>query len=158
MGRCRSLKEYRFGDALGFRGFLLAPLNEMGVVCLFGSLALEMGFRIERVRRTFPDCDAKRLVAPGHGEWENCTIEFEFRSSNFTKHRHDPAAVDLIVCWQHDLDRPPVDVLELRSVVEAVRIGVPVGLMRRPMVGFFPAAECSRTEERRAPKPKDGVT
>jgi hypothetical protein len=38
-----------FGGPLGFKGFGYAPVNEMGVVCLFGALAAELGFVIERV-------------------------------------------------------------------------------------------------------------
>jgi hypothetical protein len=30
--------------------------------------------------------------------WERIAIEFEYRSSNFERHGHDPERCDLIVC------------------------------------------------------------
>src|SRR5437867_2413406 len=48
-GACKGAwwKESRgvYGSALDFRGFLHAPVNEMGVVCLFGAVAAELGFQ-----------------------------------------------------------------------------------------------------------------
>src|SRR5437016_3736619 len=92
----------KFGAALNFRGFLHAPSNEMGVVSLFGAMAMDLGFMIEAFRQRYPDCEAKQLVDPATGMWEKCRIEFEFRSGNFLRHRHDPAKCDLIVCWEHN--------------------------------------------------------
>jgi hypothetical protein len=111
-----------FGGPLGFRGFGYAPVNELGVVCLFGALAAELGFVIERVRGAYPDCEAKREVevpglAWGERRLVRCRIEFEYRSSNFQRHGHDPSGVDLIVCWDHDWFDCPVDVLELSATV-----------------------------------------
>ena len=93
---------------------------------MFGALAAELGFVIERVRTGFPDCEAKRRVdAPGlrwdETRMERCRIEFEFRSRNFQYHKHDPAGVDLIVCWVHDWLECPVHVLELSSTVEHLK-------------------------------------
>jgi hypothetical protein len=100
----------------------------MGVVCLFGALAEDLGYRIESVGVAFPDCMAKRLTDVVAGVWEDCRIEFEFRSSNFDVHGHDASGCDLLVCWENDWKRPRVDVLELKRVVEAFRVGEPVGV------------------------------
>jgi hypothetical protein len=35
----------------------------MGVLFLFGILAADLGFRVDRVQAAFPDCEAKREVA-----------------------------------------------------------------------------------------------
>jgi hypothetical protein len=110
-----------YGEVLAFRGFLHAPVNEAGVVCLFGSLASELGFMVERMRTEFPDCEAKRLVDEVRGVWERCLIEFEYRARNFERHGHDPAGADLIVCWHNDWSDAPVDVLELKKVVARLR-------------------------------------
>lgn len=127
----------KFGDPMLFRGFLHAPVNEMGVVCLFGALAEDLGFRIESVGSTFPDCSAKRLADVVGGRWQACRIEFEFRSSNFVSHGHDADGCDLIVCWEHDWERSRVDVLELRRVVESFRGGDPSGVFRGSRVGTW---------------------
>jgi hypothetical protein len=36
------------------------PVNEQGVVLLFGMLAKELGYMIEAAQMGFPDCEAKR--------------------------------------------------------------------------------------------------
>lgn len=103
-----------FGAPLNFRGLLHAPVNEAGVAMLFGILAPDLGFRIERVGASFPDCEAKRQV---DGGWRRAGIEFEYESRNFQTHGHDPARCDLIVCWQHNWAAAPVEVIELKTEV-----------------------------------------
>jgi hypothetical protein len=75
-----------------------APTNKAGVIFLFGAVAAELGFRVERMQTAFPDCEAKREIVPG--KWERVRIEFEFESLNFKEHRHDPEGCDVIVCWR----------------------------------------------------------
>jgi hypothetical protein len=90
-----------------------APANELGVVFLFAHVARQLQFRIEEIRPQFPDCIAYRRI----GDSEKLIkIEFEFRSSNFKTHKHDPAKCDVIVCWHHDWPDVPssVEVIELK--------------------------------------------
>ena len=107
-----------FGAPLDFRGLRHAPINETGVVFLFGMVALELGFHVEAVHAAYPDCEAKRCVDAKRERWQRVRIEFEFRSRNFRDHGHDPSRCDLIVCWEHNWPECPVDVVELRSVIE----------------------------------------
>jgi hypothetical protein len=93
------------GDRLPFGLFLHAPVNESGVVLLFGAMAGRLGFLIESVRRGFPDCDAKRQVGPNL--WERVRIEFEYESRNFLHHKHSAEDCDLIVCWTHNWEDCP---------------------------------------------------
>lgn len=65
------------------------PVNEMGVVFLFGMIAHLLGFVVEALQMSFPDCLAKLEVEPGI--WQHVRIEFEFESRKFREHRHDPA-------------------------------------------------------------------
>ena len=102
------------GDAINCRGMVYGPVNEMGVVALFVKVCDEMGFIIEEIRAEFPDCIARQHVKRG---WERVAIEFEFRSSNFVRHGHDPANCDLIVCWEHDWERAPLRVISLKEYV-----------------------------------------
>lgn len=95
------------------------PTNEMGVIVLFATLARELGFTITHIQTEFPDCEAMREV--GRGRWQRLRIEFEFESRNFFQHRHAIDGCDLIVCWRHNWEECPVEVLELKSVVEKMR-------------------------------------
>ena len=84
------------------------PENELGVVFLFSRLARKLGFEIDEIRPFYPDCIAYR-------DNKRVRIEFEYRSSNFARHRHDPKKCDYIVCWVHDWPAAPLPVLELRD-------------------------------------------
>jgi len=113
LNRTRSRRKY--GPFIDFRGLRHAPINELGVVFLFGMLANELGFVVEGIQSGFPDCDAK-LRRPD-GSFERVRIEFEYKSSSFARDRHDPKECDLIVCWEHDWTDCPIEVLELSKVV-----------------------------------------
>jgi len=90
-----------------------APEGEMGVVFLFAAVAKKLQFRIEQIRAAYPDCIAYRHV--GNRE-KRVRIEFEFRSSSFKAHRHNPKECDCIVCWHHDWPAVPghIEVIELK--------------------------------------------
>jgi hypothetical protein len=76
-----------------------APTNEQGVMFLFHDIAKRLRLRVEEIRTRYPDCIAYQHI--GNKE-KRVRIEFEFRSSSFKTHRHDPAKCDWIVCWHHD--------------------------------------------------------
>lgn len=85
-----------YGSPIDFRGLPHAPVNESGVVFLFGTVAQELGFLVEALQAGYPDCKAKRQVGPG--KWQRVRIEFEFESRNFRDHGHRPDGCDVIVC------------------------------------------------------------
>lgn len=99
------------------------PVNEMGVVFLFGMLARELGFSITRIQREYPDCEALRLM--DDDRWQRIWIEFEFASRNFLEHQHDPEKCDLIVCWTNNWPECPIEVLELKSVMQEMGLVLP---------------------------------
>jgi len=113
----KSVKASQYGSILNFRGLQHAPINEQGVVYLFGMVSFELGFMVEVIRTNFPDCESKRLVDEKKGLWERVAIEFEYKSSNFKEQGHDPNKCDLIVCWEHDWVDCPIEVLELKSKI-----------------------------------------
>jgi hypothetical protein len=94
-----------------------APVNELGVMVLFGMVAAGLGLQVESVQGKFPDCMAKRQVAPG--KWQHLRIEFEYESKNFRLHGHDPKGCDMIVCWRHNWKECPaeIEVVELSRLV-----------------------------------------
>jgi len=114
-----SKKRRHYGAAIDVHGLRHAPINELGVVLLFGMLAEQLGFVIEGVQQGFPDCEAK--LRRQDGTYEGVRIEFEFRSSEFLRHRHDPLACDILVCWLHDWSDCPVEVIALSDVIERLR-------------------------------------
>jgi hypothetical protein len=95
------------GALMDIGGLRHAPVNEQGVILLFGILAERLGFIIEGIRGGFPDCEAKRRVGPD--AWQGVNIEFEYESRNFRLHGHQPEACDLIVCWTHNWPDCPQD-------------------------------------------------
>ena len=109
-----------YGNPTNFRALRHEPVNEQGVVLLFGMLAKQLGFLVEAVQKGFPDCEAKRQIAPER--WQRVNIEFEFESKNFRDHRHPLNGCDLIVCWRHNWHDCPkhIEVLELSSVVKSL--------------------------------------
>ena len=110
-----------FGAPISFRALCCAPTNEQGVVCLFGMVCAELGLIVEAFQCVYPDCEAKRCIDNKHDRWQRVRIEFEYLSSNFLDHGHDPAGCDMIACWEHDWPGCPLEVLELRSVLEQLQ-------------------------------------
>jgi hypothetical protein len=108
-----------YGNPTHFRGLRHEPVNEQGVVLLFGMLAKELGYLVEAVQTGFPDCEAMRQVTPER--WQRVRIEFEFESRNFRDHGHPASGCDVIVCWRHNWDECPedIEVVELSSIIKS---------------------------------------
>lgn len=109
-----------YGSPTHFRGMRHEPVNKQGVVLLFGMLAKELGYMIEAVQKGFPDCQAKRQIAPER--WQLVRIEFEFESRNFRDHGHPASGCDVIVCWRHNWEGCPqsIEIVELCSLIESL--------------------------------------
>jgi hypothetical protein len=89
------------------------PVNEMGVVFLFGALAEKLGFIVTRIQPEFPDGEAMWEIQPGI--WQRVRIEFEYESKNFVKHMHKAENCDVLVCWVHNWPECPLRVVELNK-------------------------------------------
>jgi hypothetical protein len=87
------------------------PMNEQGVLFLFGAVAEQLGFLVTRIQAGYPDCEAMVEVAPG--VWQRIRIELEYESRNFVMHQHDLADCDAIVCWIDNWPECPLPVIEL---------------------------------------------
>jgi hypothetical protein len=109
-----------YGNPIHFPCFRHEPVNEQGVVLLFGMVAKELGYLVESVQKGFPDCEAKRQIAPGR--WQRVHIEFEFESRNFRDHGHPLNGCDVIVCWRHNWPECPkqIEVVELSSIIKSL--------------------------------------
>jgi hypothetical protein len=97
------------------------PINEDGVIYLFGTVSYRLGFVVTLIQGAFPDCHALRLVDVDR--WQPVRIEFEYESRNFLRHLHDPSQCDIIVCWKHNWPECPLEVLELKQYLTADQRG-----------------------------------
>ncbi len=106
-----------YGAPLNIPGMRYAPVNEAGVLYLFGRVAHRLDFEVEHMQAEFPDCEAMREIEPGR--WQRVRIEFEYASRNFLTHKHPVDGCDIIVCWIHNWPECPenLEVIELRTVV-----------------------------------------
>jgi len=94
-----------------------APVNEMGVVFLFGAMAEKLGFIVTWIGTQYPDVEAFREVSPGR--WQRVRVEIEFLSRNFLQHFHNPKECDLIVCWENNWPDCPLEVIALKECMES---------------------------------------
>jgi hypothetical protein len=109
-----------YGAPSKVRGMSYEPVNEAGVVFVFGMLAEKLRMEVERIQTAFPDCEAMREVATG--KWQRVKIEFEYASRNFVDHKHPVDGCDIIVCWVHNwVDCPEeIEVIELRRLARVM--------------------------------------
>jgi hypothetical protein len=106
----------RVGERVNLPVLSYAPLNEKGILLLFGHYMLKLGFsHVEEIRTDFPDVIAVRSV--GNGKYQRVRIGFEFKSSSFLEKGHEINECDLIVCWNHDWNNCPIEVIELSKVL-----------------------------------------
>lgn len=93
-----------------------APLNEMGVILLFGYYLKDLGFsHLEEIRAGFPDAIGMQKI--DDKRYRRVRIEFEFHSRSFQLHNHPLEGCDIIVCWEHDWKDCPIEVIELKSAL-----------------------------------------
>jgi len=99
----------------GIEGMYFDPVNEDGVVMLFGKFHQKLGFlKIVLVQQPFPDCMAIKVKDKKPAL---VYIEFEYKSSQFRKHDIKENKSYYVVCWINDWSSPPknVEIIELRK-------------------------------------------
>lgn len=69
----------------------------MGVVAAFVMDCQAQGWELVSIHQNFPDAVVSRLETG-----KTFLAEFEYLSSNFKLHGHDPLNCDLIICFNHD--------------------------------------------------------
>jgi hypothetical protein len=99
-----------------FGPFSFTPTNEAGVLFTFGAVAHELGFFILHVQTEFPDVEVLREIGPNQCQRQHWELEYESR--NFLEHMHSVDGCDGIVCWINNWPDCPLEVIELRTVVE----------------------------------------
>jgi Homing endonuclease associated repeat len=118
--------------------FSFTPTNESGVLFTFGAVAHELGFFITHVQTEFPDLEVLREIGPNQCQRQHWELEYESR--NFLKHMHPlkQSGCDGIICWINNWPDCPLEVIELRSVVErlARHASEPGPSFDKPCCGF----------------------
>lgn len=109
-------KKTVLGEPISFRGLRHAPVSREGVIFVFGMVCQELGFVVEALRPDIPDCEGTRYVDEGGQEFERVRMCFCYKSSDFKG--EDESLCDLIICWNHDWDDPPLEILELSDVIK----------------------------------------
>lgn len=92
----------------------MIPINEQGTIVLFSKLADELGYHFCSIGTGCPDAILQKDGA-------SVRVEFEHKASNFRLHKHDPNAVDLIICWEDDWPTAALPVLSLSHYVTLAR-------------------------------------
>ena len=118
--------EHYVGERIDLPGLTYAPINEQGVVFLFGMICHHMDVIVEHIQQGFPDAEA---IDYRHNRSRGIRrrIEFEFRSSGFTKgtkkDKHHPTKCDIIICWEHDWKKCParIEVIALKSRIAEIK-------------------------------------
>lgn len=113
--RIENIQIHETGGILGVRGIVYEPINEQGVILLFAALGHDLGFMIEGIRSSFPDALLRRRNSKGR--WNSCRAEFEYKSSSFKAHKHNPSQCDIVIYWEHDWADCPLEVLCLKDIV-----------------------------------------
>lgn len=103
------------GDLLDYRNLVYGPVNEQGVVLIFGMVFKELGMLVEEVKTGFPDATIRRYNGKG---WVREKVEFEYCSSNFKLHKHPVEGCDIIICWKHDWKECPLEVIDLAEYIQ----------------------------------------
>ena len=103
------------GKPINYSGLIYAPMNELGVVLLFGMIFEELGIIVEEVRSGFPDTTIRRFNGTG---WTREYAEFEYESLNFKKHNHSVNECDMIICWSHNWQDCPLEVCEMATLIK----------------------------------------
>lgn len=104
------------GERINLSILNYAPLDEKGILLLFGHYMQKLGFsHVEEIRTGFPDAIAIRSV--GNGKYQRVRIGFEFNSSSFPEKSNNINDCDVIVCWNHDWNDCPIEVIELSKVL-----------------------------------------
>ncbi|HLP57673.1 MAG TPA: hypothetical protein VK186_02540 [Candidatus Deferrimicrobium sp.] len=106
------------GESIEFRGLKFAPVDARGVAYLFGMISRELGFVIETFRTVPPNIEGKRCTDTASDRWEKVKIDFVYKSSDFNTPGHNEMETDIIICWLHDWKDCPVEILELRSIIQ----------------------------------------
>jgi hypothetical protein len=120
MSKWPKISGREYGAKLNFENLIYKPTNEQGVVFLFGMVSKRLGFSIEWIGTEFPDCEAKRYIHGPKERQQSVKIEFEYESRTY-KRDHPVEGCDIIVCWKHNWDDCPLEVIELRTEIKKLR-------------------------------------
>lgn len=99
--------------------FIAQGVSENMVIFLFGTIFKHLNIEDIMIK------DEKKGELDAWAELKNdeIVIEFQVRSRDFLKDKHNPNKCDLIVCWKHNWKECPdnIDVIELKHFWELAK-------------------------------------
>lgn len=88
----------------------------METILWFSLNSHEMGYRIISLQgNRFPDA----IIRKGD---KTLRVEFEYLSSNFIYHKHNPKECDLIICWRNNIKRSELYRIENLPIISIEEI------------------------------------
>ncbi len=105
-------------DIIDFRGLKTIPDKKEELIFLFGMVCEELNYNIISFSKKSGCFSGKRLSGEKKSAWENINISFFVNSSDCKDYLSSDHSCDLVVCWNHDWIKCPVEILELKSTIE----------------------------------------
>lgn len=105
------------GDVLNFRGIKYSPVDTRGVIYIFGLVSEELSYIVESFGEDKLCFAGKRNLSLENEKWEAVNIGFTLNSSDLKGSGRLTKNCQLLVCWKHEWEECPVEVLELSSVL-----------------------------------------
>ena len=75
------------GDLINFRGLVYSPMNENGVIFLFGKVMEDLNMYIEEIKPGFPDCTEDVSMEKGGKKYTLNYLQEEEKSKMLRRDR-----------------------------------------------------------------------
>lgn len=111
-------KEKKKQETINFRGIKTAPVDVEGVIFIFGMICEELSFIIEAFNTEMPCFEGKRRLDGSGKKIQDVKIGVYHKSYDLKTKSGSVTDCDIIVCWEHDWNDCPVEVLELKAVLK----------------------------------------
>ncbi|MEN8153841.1 MAG: hypothetical protein ABFR75_07435 [Acidobacteriota bacterium] len=111
-------KEKNKAEYINFRGIKTAPVDVNGVIFIFGLICEELSFIIEKFNSDLPCFEGKRSLNSSGTKMEDVKLGFFYKSSDLKKKTVNNSDFNILICWTHDWNDCPVEVLELKAVLK----------------------------------------
>lgn len=111
-------KDKNKSGAISFRGIKSAPVDVKGVIFIFGMICEELSFIIETFNTEKPYFEGKRSLDGSGKKMQDVKIGVYHKSHDLKTKSESTTDYDIIICWEHDWNDCPVEVLELKAVIK----------------------------------------
>ena len=116
-------KDKKKPEIINFRGIKTAPADVKGVTFIFGMICEELSFIIETFNTEMPCFEGKRNLDSSGKKIQNVKIGVYYKSYDMKAKAGSFPDCDILVCWEHNWNECPVEVLELKAVLKKLDPG-----------------------------------